>query len=156
MGVGAERWACVMHVSCAVSPCVDCGGCTVVQLCRLSVCCAAVGSRFSGPPPDVGQVTSHVPYCFYYTGKHVDTGLAPDTNPAVKGGRGHYGQGRYCSWRSRGWWAIRVSAARSDGSEHHEIRRPSPSSDRFPQIRRDIIEVLYQKTVSKEEENIEK
>ena len=41
MGVGAECWACVMHVSCAVSPCVDCGGCTVVQLCRLSVCCVA-------------------------------------------------------------------------------------------------------------------
>ena len=41
MGVGAECWACVMHVSCAVSPCVDCGACTVVQLCRLSVCCVA-------------------------------------------------------------------------------------------------------------------
>jgi len=31
----------VMHVSCAVSPCVDCGACTVVLLCRLSVCCVA-------------------------------------------------------------------------------------------------------------------
>ena len=41
MGVGAECWACVMHVSCAVSPCVDCGACTVVQLCHLSVCCVA-------------------------------------------------------------------------------------------------------------------
>jgi hypothetical protein len=41
VGVGAECWACVMHVSCAVSPCVDCGACTVVQLCRLSVCCVA-------------------------------------------------------------------------------------------------------------------
>ena len=41
MGAGAECWACVMHVSCAVSPCVDCGACTVVQLCRLSVCCVA-------------------------------------------------------------------------------------------------------------------
>jgi hypothetical protein len=33
MGVGAERWACVMHVVCHV-PCrlvwtVECGGCTV-------------------------------------------------------------------------------------------------------------------------------
>jgi hypothetical protein len=43
VGVGAEYWACVMHVSCAVSPCVDCGGRTVVQLCRLSVCCVACG-----------------------------------------------------------------------------------------------------------------
>jgi hypothetical protein len=41
VGVGAECWACVMHVSCAVSPCVDCGACTVVQLCHLSVCCVA-------------------------------------------------------------------------------------------------------------------
>ena len=42
MGVGAECWACVMHVSCAVSPSVwivVLG--TVVQLCRLSVCCVA-------------------------------------------------------------------------------------------------------------------
>jgi hypothetical protein len=49
VGVGAERWACVMHVSCAVSPYVDCGGCTVVQLCRLSVCCVACEfTPFSG------------------------------------------------------------------------------------------------------------
>ena len=42
MGVRAERWACVMHVSCAVSPCVDCGRRTVVQLCRLWVHALAV------------------------------------------------------------------------------------------------------------------
>ena len=51
MGVGAERWACVMHVSCAVSPCVDSGlwwlyCCAVVSsvclLCRLWVHALAV------------------------------------------------------------------------------------------------------------------
>ena len=53
MGVGAERWACVMHVSCAVSPYVDCGGCTVVRFDAVvsSVCLLCrlwVHSRFSG------------------------------------------------------------------------------------------------------------
>ena len=46
MGVGAERWACVIHVSCAVTPCVDCGGCAV--LCSCVVCLfvvSPVGSR---------------------------------------------------------------------------------------------------------------
>ena len=35
VGVGAERWACVMHVSCAVSPC---GAVVVVLLCSCVVC----------------------------------------------------------------------------------------------------------------------
>jgi hypothetical protein len=51
VGVGAECWACVMHVSCAVSPCVDCAlwclyCCAVVSsvclLCRLWVHALAV------------------------------------------------------------------------------------------------------------------
>ena len=35
MGFGAERWACVMHVSCAVS---SCGGCTAVSVVVSSIC----------------------------------------------------------------------------------------------------------------------
>ena len=49
VGVRAERLACVMHVSCAVSPCVDCGGCTVVQLCRLWVHALAVFNIYVRP-----------------------------------------------------------------------------------------------------------
>ena len=35
VGFGAERWACVMHVSCAVS---SCGGCTAVSVVVSSIC----------------------------------------------------------------------------------------------------------------------
>ena len=43
MGVGAECWACVMHVSCAVS---SCGGCTV-KVVVSSVCLFFVVCRLS-------------------------------------------------------------------------------------------------------------
>ena len=64
MGVGAECWACVMHVSCAVSPCVDCGVCTVVAvvssvclLCRLWVHVLAVFNIYTAPAAILGCIS---------------------------------------------------------------------------------------------------